>query len=65
MLNRIIGMRDAGMNQVDIASALNVSQAVSRLLKKHSETYSAKESKRLTWILDCNGLFLIEKRYGM
>ena len=33
---RIIGMRDAGMKQVDIAGALNVSQTVvSRLLKKH------------------------------
>ena len=29
------------MNQVDIARALNVSQAVSRRLKKHRETGSA------------------------
>ena len=33
---RILGMRDAGMKQVDIARALNVSQTVvKRLLKKH------------------------------
>ena len=36
---RIVGMRDAGMKQVDIARALNVSQTVvRRLLKNHRET---------------------------
>ena len=35
---RIIGMRDVGMKQVDIAGALNVSQTfVSRLLKKQRD----------------------------
>lgn len=44
---RIIGMRDAGMKQVDIARALTVSQSVvSRLLKKHRETGSVKDRKR-------------------
>ena len=44
---RTVGMRDAGMNQVDIARALNVSQSVvSRLLKKHREAGSVKERKR-------------------
>ena len=43
---RIIGIRDAGMKQVDIARALTVSQTVaSRLLKRHRETGSVKESK--------------------
>ena len=42
------------MKQVDIAWALNVSQIVaSRLLKKHRETDSLKESKRSTLILEC------------
>ena len=36
---RIIGIRDAGMKQVDITGVLNVSKTVvSRLLKKHRET---------------------------
>ena len=38
---RILCMRDAGLKQVDIARALNVSQTVvNRLLKKHIETGS-------------------------
>ena len=57
-------MRDAGMKQVDIAEALNVSQtAGSRLFKKHRETYSFKDSTRSTLILGCTGLLL--KRYGV
>ena len=61
---QIIGMRDAGMKQVDIARAFNVSRIVtSRILKKHRETGSVKESKRSTLILECKGLLL--KRYGM
>ena len=61
---RIIGMRDAGMKQVDIAGALNVSQTVvSRLLKKHRETGSFKNSTRSTLILGCMGLLL--KRHGV
>ena len=60
---RIVGMRDAGMKQADIPMALNVSQtAVSRLLKKHRETGSVKESKRSTLILECKGPLL--KRNG-
>ena len=44
---RIVGMRDGGMKQADIARVLNVSQSVvSRLLKKHRETGSVKERKR-------------------
>ena len=35
----------------------------SRLLKKHRETGSVKESKRSTLVLECKGLLL--KRYGM
>ena len=58
------GMRDAGMKQVDIARAFNVSRIVtSRLLMKHRETGSVKESKWSTLILECKGLLL--KRYGM
>ena len=52
------------MKQVDIARAFNVSRIVtSRLLQKHRETGSVKESKRSTLILECKGLLL--KRYGM
>ena len=41
---RIVGMKDAGMKQVDIARALNVCQTVvSRLLKKHRETGSVNQ----------------------
>ena len=36
---------------------------VSRLLKKHRETGSVKESKRSTLIIECKGLLL--KRHGM
>ena len=44
---RIVGMRDGGMKQADIARVLNVSQSVvSRLLKKHRETGSVKDRKR-------------------
>ena len=61
---RIIGMRDAGMKQVDIAGVLIVSQTVfSRLLKKHRETGSFKDCTRSTLILGCTGLLL--KRYGV
>ena len=61
---RTIGMRDAGMKQVDNAGALNVSQTVvSRLLKKHRETGCFKDSTRSTLILGCTGLLL--KRYGV
>ena len=52
------------MKQVDIAGSLNVSQTVvSRLLKKHRETGSFKDSTRSTLILGCTGLLL--KRYGV
>ena len=61
---RIVGMRDADMKQADISMALNVSQTVvSRLLTKHRETGSVKESKRSTLILECKGPLL--KRNGM
>ena len=61
---RIIDMRDSGMKQVDIAGALNVSQTVvSRLLKKHRETGSFKESTQSTLFLGCTGLLL--KRYSV
>ena len=63
---QINGIRGAGMKQVDIARAFNVSRIVrvtSRLLKKRRETGSVKESKRSTLILECKGLLL--KRYGM
>ena len=61
---RIIGMRDAGMKQVDIGGALNVSQTVvSIFLKTHRETGSFKDSTRSTLILGCPGLLL--KRYGV
>ena len=47
------------MKQVDIAVALNVSQTVvSRLLKKHRETGSFKNSTRSTLILGYMGLLL-------
>ena len=57
---RIIGMRDAGMKK----RASNLSQTVvSRLLKKHRETGSVKESKQSSLIIECKGLLL--KRNGM
>ena len=49
------------MKQVDITRALNVS-VVSRLLKRHRETGSVKESKWSTLIIECKGLLL--KHYG-
>ena len=59
-----IGMKDAGMKQVDIIRVLNVYQIVtSRRLKKHRETGSVKESERSQSIIECKGLLL--KRYGM
>ena len=52
------------MKHVDNATALNVSQTiVKRLLKKHRQNGSAKESKQSTLILECQELSL--KRYGM
>ena len=52
------------MKHVGNETALNVSQTiVSRLLKKHRQNISAKESKRSTLILECQELSL--KRYGM
>ena len=54
-----IAIRNAGMNQDDIARALNVSQSVvSRLLKEHRESGIIQKSKRSTLILECKELLL-------
>ena len=51
---RIVGTKDAGMNHVDSATALNMSQTfVSRLLKKNRQNGRAKKSKRSTLIPEC------------
>ena len=58
-----IAIRNAGMNQDDIARALNVSQSVvSRPLKEHRESGIIQKSKRSTLILECKELLL--KHYG-
>ena len=63
---QIIGMKDAGMKQVDIIRVLNVYQIVtSRRLKKHRETGSVKESKRSQSIIECKGLLLERMVCGM
>ena len=47
-------IRDAGMEQDDIARVLNVSQSdVSRFLKEHRESGSITKRKRSTLILEC------------
>ena len=52
------------MKQINITRVFKVSQTVvSRLLKKHKETDSVKESKRSAFILECKGLLV--KRHGM
>ena len=58
-----IAIRNAGMNQDDIARVLNVSQSVvSRYLKEHRESGSITKKKRSTLIVGCKQLLL--KHYG-
>ena len=58
-----IAIRNAGMEQDDIARVLNVSQSVvSRPLKEQRESCSITKRKRSTLILECNELLL--KHYG-
>ena len=58
-----IAIRNAVMNQDDIARVLNVSQSVvSRPLKEHREGGSITKRKRSTLIFDCRELLL--KHYG-
>ena len=48
---RIVGMRDAGMKQVDSARVFNVSQTVvGRLLKKHRETVRVNQVNETVYI---------------
>ena len=49
-----IAIRNAGMNQNDIARVLYVSQSViSRPMKEHRESGSIRNRKRSTLILEC------------
>ena len=58
-----IAIRNAGMNQDDIARGLNVSQSVvCRPLKEHRESGSITKRKPSTLILECKELLL--KHYG-
>ena len=58
-----IAIRNAGMNQDDIARVLNVSQSVvSKPLKEHRESGCISKRKGSTLILECKELLL--KHYG-
>ena len=58
-----IAIRNAGMEQDDIARVLNVSQSVvSRPLREHRESGSIRKRNRSTLILECKELLL--KHFG-
>ena len=58
-----IAIRNAGMEQEDIARVLNVSQSVaSRPFKEHRANSSITKRKQPTLILECKELLL--KHYG-